>query len=221
MVAVLVCQFVFLSLRGGMRGACPLRDLGEVLAFLAWSLTLFYLIIGRAYRWSPTGVFTAPLVVVFQSVALAPGVLEPKPERAVVAVPWMEGHAAMSVLSYGALGAAAVTAAMFLVLDRKLKGKRLVSGWFRALPPVRELLVALVRLLRLGVLLLSVGIGCGVMVALTGGVHEPGHLVAAVLAWVGYLLLLVLQHFRGLSGRRLAQVSVAWFVVSLMVFAFL
>jgi hypothetical protein len=50
MVAVFICQLGFLSIRGDLRGACPLRDTGEILVFLAWSLTLFYLLVGPAYR---------------------------------------------------------------------------------------------------------------------------------------------------------------------------
>jgi len=217
----LVFQFAFLLERGVLRGACPLRDQGEVLVFLAWSLVLFYLIIGPAYRWSPTGVFTVPLVLVFQVMALIPGTLSENPERVAGGDPWSEGHAAMSVLSYGSLALAAVSGMMFLVLDRVLKEHHLQSRWFRVLPPVRELLVAMVRLLRLGVLLLSVGIGCGVMAARASGIVAHGHLVAALVVWVGYLVLLVVQEVRGISGRRLALSAVLLFAVSLSVFAFL
>ncbi len=64
MTGAFLCQLGFLALRGEVRAACPLRDLGEILAFLAWSLTLFYLATGPAYRVSLLGVFTAPVVVV-------------------------------------------------------------------------------------------------------------------------------------------------------------
>jgi len=221
LAATLVFQFGFLLLRGKLRGACPLADPGETLVFLAWSLVLFYLIIGSAYRWSPMGIFTAPLVVVIQGIAFVPGMLEAEPVRAAGGSPWSEGHAAMSVLSYGALALAAVVGVMFLVLDRQLKDHHLRSGWFRVLPPVRALLVAMVRLLRGGVLLLTVGIGCGLMAAKLETIESKGHLIAAWVVWAGYLALLGVQHFRGIGGRRLAISAVLMFVLALSVFALL
>ena len=63
----------------------------------------------------------------------------------------------MSVLAYGALALAAVAGVMFLVLDRQLKEHHLKGGLFKYMPPVRELLVSLERLLWLGMVLLTVG----------------------------------------------------------------
>jgi ABC-type uncharacterized transport system permease subunit len=218
MAAAFLFQLGFLALRGEARAACPLRDLGEILAFLAWSLTLFYLATGPAYRVSLLGVFTAPVVVVFQAIALAPGVLERFPGKVAGTDPWRETHAALSVLSYGALALAAVAGVMFLVLDRQLKVHHLKSGLFRNLPPVRELLQSTVRLLWLGTALLTVGIIAGFLMPGTG--TGQVHLVAAVATWIGYALLLAVKTKRGMTGRRLSLAAVGLFLVSLTVFAF-
>jgi len=218
MSAVLVCQIAFLSLRGEQRAACPLADRGEILAFLSWSLTLFYLLVGPAYRISLLGVFTAPVVVVFQSIALLPGMLEWNPQEVAGGNPWHETHSATSVLAYGALALAAVAGVMFLVLDRQLKEHHLKSGLFRNLPPVRELLVSLERLLWLGGGLLTVGIVAGFLMP-----HDRsalGHLIAALAVWTGYAVLLAVKSVRGLTGRRLSLLAVGMFVLSLGVFAF-
>jgi ABC-type uncharacterized transport system permease subunit len=219
MIAVLVCQIAFLSIRGEQRAACPLADRGEILSFLSWSLTLFYLLVGPAYRISLLGVFTAPVVVVFQTIALLPGVLAENPQRITGGNPWHETHAATSVLAYGALALAAVAGIMFLVLDRQLKEHHLKSGLFRNLPPVRELLVSLERLLWLGGALLTIGILAGFLMP-----HDKsalGHLVAAVSVWIGYALLLGIKTVRGLTGRRLSLLTVVLFILSLGVFAFI
>jgi ABC-type uncharacterized transport system permease subunit len=218
MIAVFACQLGFLSIRGEQRAACPLADRGEILVFLSWSLTLFYLLVGPAYRISLLGVFTAPVVVVFQSIALLPGVLTLSPGRVVGGNPWHETHSATSVLAYGALALAAVAGVMFLVLDKQLKEQHLKSGLFRNLPPVRELLVSLERLLRLGWLLLTIGIVAGFMMP-----HDNSalpHLIAALLVWAAYAALLAVKTVRGLTGRRLSLLTVALFVLSLGVFAF-
>lgn len=219
MLGALLCQFAFLTLRGGQRGACPLAEFGEILAFLSWSLTLFYLIIGPAYRISLLGVFTAPVVVIFQSIALAPGMLSADPQPVMGANPWHETHAATSVLAYGALALAAVAGVMFLVLDRQLKEQHLTSGLFRNLPPVRELLVSLTRLLWVGGALLTIGVIAGILMP-----HKPGtlgHLIAALAVWSGYALLLGTMTLRGMTGRRLSLSTVALFILSLGVFAFI
>ena len=217
MVAVLICQVMFLSVRGQARGACPLADLGEILAFLSWSLTLFYLLVGTAYRISLLGVFTAPVVVVFQAVALLPGVLDPNPARITGGNPWHETHSATSVLGYGALALAAVAGVMFLVLDRQLKEQHLNSGLFRHLPPVRELLVSLQRLMWLGMAMLTVGVVAGLLMEREGG---TGHLVAAVGVWLAYAVLIAVKAVRGMTGRRFSLAAVVLFLLSLSVFAF-
>ena len=218
MIATFVCQIGFLAARGEMRAACPLMDRGEILAFLAWSLTMFYLLVGPAYRISLLGVFTAPVVVIFQAAALIPGTLATNPGKLVGGNPWHETHSAMSVLAYGALALAAVAGVMFLVLDRQLKEHHLKSGLFRNLPPVRELLTSLERLLWLGAGLLTIGIVAGFLMPRTESAW--GHLIAAVAVWIGYLVLLGVKQVRGLTGRRLSLSAVVLFVLSLVVFAF-
>src|SRR5258708_5238041 len=101
------CQTAFLYVRGAQLGRCPLTNLFEVLIFLSWSMVLFYLLIGPTYRLSLLGVFTSPLVFVFQVLALlllrdAPAAAKIAPNR------WLEMHAALSVVAYGAFALACV-----------------------------------------------------------------------------------------------------------------
>lgn len=218
MALVFALQTGFLMQRGEARAACPLADRGEILAYLAWSLTLFYLLIGPAYRISLLGVFTAPVVVLFQSLALAPSMLDATPLKVLGSNPWHETHTATSVLAYGALALASVAGVMFLVLDHQLKEHQLKSGLFRNLPPARELLVSLNRLLRLGIILLTLGIIAGFMMPRSPS--ATGHLIAALIVWAGYALLLWIQSTRGLTGRRISLLAIALFLLSLGVFAF-
>ena len=219
MVAVFLCQLGYLSIRGEMRGACPLGSIAEIMVFLAWSLTLFFLLVGPVYRISLLGVFTAPLVALFQGFALLPGQLSPTPKLVEVTTFWGETHSAMSVLAYGALALAAVAGVMFLVLDYKLKEHHLSGGLFMNLPPVRELLVSLERLLWLGMFLLTIGLIAGILMP-----HEnPGawkHVFIATGVWTSYLALIVIKRVRGMTGRRFSLGAVALFVLSLVVFGF-
>ena len=217
MMGTFCLQLAFLSIRGKERGACPLSDPGEQLAYLAWSLTLFYILVGPAYRISLLGVFTAPVVVLFQSIALIPGVLTVNPARAINTTAWGETHSATSVLGYGAFALAAVAGIMFLVLDRQLKEHHLKGGLFRNLPPARELLISVERLLWLGLGLLTIGIIAGLMMPNKG---INGHFLAAIAVWVGYAVILIMKRMRGLTGRRISFSAVGMFVMSLLVFAF-
>lgn len=218
MVVVFGCQLAFLGTRGQHHQSCPLTDHGEILVFLAWALTLFYLCVGPAYRLSLLGMFTAPVVAVFQAIALVPGVLNPNPQHVPGANFWHEIHAATAVLSYGGFALAAVAAVMFLVLDKQLKLQHLTSGLFRNLPPVRELLVCMERLLRIAGVLLSIGIVAGFLMPRNPSMI--GHLLAAVTVWSGYALLLGIKIWRGLTGRKLSLSVVVMFILSLGVFAF-
>ena len=218
MATAFAAQLGFLWLRGEARAACPLIGTGEILVFLAWSLTLFYLVVGPTYRISLLGVFSAPVVVVFQALALAPGLLPADPERVPATDGWRETHAAMSVLGYGALALAAVAGVMFLVLDRQLKDQHLNSGLFRNLPPVRELLTSMQRLLWLGMVMLTVGVVAGFMMGRTG---DANHLIAAVVVWLAYVALIVIKQTRGMTGRKFSLAVVLLFVVSLSVFGFI
>jgi ABC-type uncharacterized transport system permease subunit len=84
------------------------------------------------------------------------------------------------------------------------------------LPPVRELLKSMVRLLWIGEVLLSIGVLAGFMMPRNGG---TAHLIAATAVWLGYAALLAVRQVRGLTGRRTATFAVVLFVVSLSVFA--
>ena len=46
------------------------------------------------------------------------------------------------------------------------------------------------------------------------------HLIAAVLTWLAYLILLTLHYWRGITPRRLSISVIVLFVCSLLVFAF-
>ena len=105
-IAGFAFQTAFLSVRGHALGRCPLTNLFEVFVFLAWSVALIYLLIGPAYQLSLMGAFTAPLVFVLQAFSLvAP--LDRPPGPRLPANPWLEFHASISLIAYGAFALAA------------------------------------------------------------------------------------------------------------------
>lgn len=216
MVLTFAAQLMALGWRGALRGQCPLGDLGEICLFLAWSLTLFYLITGSAYRLSLLGVFTAPLVVFLQTIALFPGSFVSDVTRAHSIDPWRETHAALSVLSYGALALAAVAGVMFFILNSRLKSRKIGGGLVQGMPSLRRLEKAMARIALVGWLVLTAGIIAGLLMA-SGSLSI--HLLVATVTWVLYAVLLGIHFVRGMPGRHLALGLTFLFVLSLFVFA--
>src|SRR5437899_11142056 len=92
-----IFQTAFLSIRGHALGRCPITNLFEVIIFVAWSVALFYMVVGPTYRLSLMGAFTAPFVVVLQLLALITPVDRPHP-AILSANTWLEFHASMSLV---------------------------------------------------------------------------------------------------------------------------
>jgi len=215
MLGAFVAQCAFLGVRGELRGQCPLGDWGEILVFIAWSLTIFYLVIGPTYRVSLLGVFTAPVVSAMQIAAIVPGMLEKAPEKAARVDHWGEMHAALSVLSYGALGLSAIAAVMFLVLNKHLKEHDLRGGVFKNLPAIQPLIELVRRLIFVGFVILTLGVVSSFKMEDLG---YGAHFWAAIGVWVAYGLLNGVMFIRGMKPRILAKVACVFFVGSLIVF---
>src|SRR5436190_17891289 len=113
-------QTGFLTLRGRALGRCPITNLFEVLTFLAWSIALIYMVIGPAYRLSLMGCFTAPVVCLLQSIALLAPVDQPHVLH-ITPNPWLEFHASICLIAYGAFALACIAGVMYLVQERQLK----------------------------------------------------------------------------------------------------
>ncbi len=210
LAAGFAAQSSFLYLRGLEIGRCPLTNLFEVLLFLSWATVLLYLIVGPAFHLSLMGAFAAPLALLLQILALLVGDRQPSTPPAVLN-PWIETHAALSVISFGAFGLAAVAGAMFLLQDTMLKTRR-IQPLFYKLPPIGELAKTILRLMIVGVILLGVGIVAGFAV---GYLPEKSKLLAALAAWCLYAGLLLARALRPLSARKMAVASVAAFALSL------
>jgi ABC-type uncharacterized transport system permease subunit len=219
--AAMACGFAFqtgfLVLRGHALNACPLTNLFEVLIFLTWSMVLLYFVVGAAYRLSLLGVFTSPLAFIFQAFALiAPIDSPPGPRARLVAQPWLETHAALSIVAYGAFALAFVAGVMYLIQERQLKTHRF-RGLFFHLPPIADLAVAINRLIFTGFILLTLGLLSGFAVRVSGSAarEEWSKVIWGVGVWLIYGGILQADKWRRVSPRRVAQLSVAAFSITL------
>lgn len=205
-------QTIFLHQRGQIIGRCPLTNLFEVLTFLSWSIVLIYLVVGPTYRMSLMGGFTAPLVFLIQGIALALPIDHPhsqiSPRPPVDA--WLEMHAALAVISYGAFALAAIAGLMYLVQDFQLK-RHQIHPIFYLVPPIHELALVNRRLLLLGTVLLATALGCGF------AVEQPIDWIKVTWSagiWIIYALLLVAGWFGALGPKRIAAGSTGAFLIT-------
>jgi len=205
-----VFQTAFLSIRGHALGRCPLTNLFEVFIFLAWSIALIYMVVGPAYRLSLMGAFTAPLVVLLQGFAL----IAPIDVHHPVKLPsnsWLEFHASVSLVAYGAFALACIAGVMYLVQERQLKTHQLHSIFYH-LPPLADLFAVITRLLWWGFALYTIGLVSGFFV---GRPLPYIQVVCAVGVWVLYALILQGRHLQHLAPKHVAALSIIGFSAAL------
>jgi ABC-type uncharacterized transport system permease subunit len=200
-------QTGFIYLRGQDVGQCPMKTLPDILVFIAWSIVLLYFLVGSAFRLSLLGAFTAPLVSVMQIMAMAGGFAAYPPKGKINAL--IELHAAVALIAYAAFALACVTGVMYLVQERMLK-RHQIGGLFYQLPPIQGLALAIQRLVRLGLLLLSISLG--ISFALHTPVSNP-KLVFSWVVWGLYAVITVLMWRHFTSPRRTAWLAVIGFIL--------
>ena len=200
----------YLSLRGAAEHACPLGTVPETLVFLSWSIALIYLVIGPSYRISLMGAFTAPLVLLLQIVA----VLLPEGARSGFfrPNPWVETHAALSLVAYGAFGLSCVAGFMYLLQEGQLKSRR-PAPIFHHLPPISVLAKAILRLLWVGFFLLSLSFAAGMHAHI---MISKAKFFFSILIWVLYAMLLAGAKTGLFTGRRFAILASTTFLLALV-----
>ena len=199
-------QCGFLHLRGQLHGRCPVTNGPEVFVFLCWATVLLYFILGRTFRLSLLGVFTSPMVFVFQAIALILLLVnDPGPRRLESVNAMNELHIAVSLVAYGSFALAGVAGIMYLVQDHQLK-KHQLGPLFHNLPPIRYLVDALKRILAIGITLLAVGIGSAFFMGVR---TDAFHMMLPILLWVIYAVLLGLQVANRISPKKFAAGAVA------------
>jgi HemX protein len=203
-------QTAFLSVRGHELGRCPITNLFEVFIFLAWSVAFIYILVGPAYRLSLMGAFTAPLVLLLQGFALTTPIDARYPMN-LPANSWLEFHASISLVAYGAFALACIAGVMYLVQERQLKTRHLHSIFYY-LPPLTNLFAAITRLLWWGFALYTAGIVSGFF---TGHPLPRIQVVAAIALWLLYAAILQARHLKWLAPKRVAALCIIGFSAAL------
>ncbi|RKX36129.1 MAG: cytochrome C biogenesis protein [Verrucomicrobia bacterium] len=212
-----VLQTTGLYQRGMVMGGCPIGNKFEVVQFLVWSAIVLFLIVGPAFRLTLLGFFTSGLASVLTLVSLAASSWDSAHRSSLFSEnPWIEFHAAIGMLSYGAFGLLAITSAMYVLQDYSLKRKRF-TGIFRLLPSIVALEQAKIRLLLLGLTLLSLSLGIGYFYFLQDqDAVNPMKFASIGLTWTAYVMVLTLRQARLLRSNLLAWTCIVLFGLVLL-----
>src|SRR5204863_6697922 len=153
-----------------------------------------------------------PLVLVLQSFALlAP--IDVSHNTRIAPNGWLEFHASISLIAYGAFALACVAGVMYLVQERQLKTRELHSIFYQ-LPPLPNLFSAMTRLLWLGFALYTAGLISGFF---TGGPLPRLKMICAFAVWVFYGAILQVRHLHRLAPKRIATLCILAFTAAVSV----
>ena len=136
----------------------------------------------------------------------------PHPVRVAVN-PWLEFHASISMIAYGAFALACVAGVMYLVQERQLKTHQLHSIFYH-LPPLTSLFSALTRLLWLGFALYTAGLISGFF---TGGPLPRLKMICAFAVWIFYGVILQGRHLHKVAPKRIAALCILAFTAAVSV----
>src|SRR5207302_7012090 len=124
---------------------------------------------------------------------------------------WLEFHASISLVAYGAFALACIAGVMYLVQERQLKTHQLHSIFYH-LPPLTDLFAAITRLLWFGFALYTLGLLSGFFV----GQPLPWvQVVCAIGVWVLYAAILQGRHLRRLAPKWVAALCIIGFSAAL------
>ncbi len=210
MTLLLLIQTGALCVESYFTGQCPVLGTAGALYFLSWALNVFYLILGRSYRISLLGIFTAPAIAALTLSALLSGGLE----VTVSGGAWLTTHVAVIMMAYGAGALSAIAGVAFCLQDSRLKKHR-IPGTERQLPPIRTLEICMKRLVLVTTILLVAGLCASAVGHLSASAVK---LVLVVMLLGGYGVLLVRLFRFGIPGRSLAYWCMGLFVLSFSVF---
>jgi len=210
---------VFLIQIGLERRHFPITSLSESLGFLAWSITLTFIIASFRYRINVLGAFVLPFVsslMVFSELLWD----ENQSIPAMLRSRWVYLHSTVAFLAYAAFFLTFVSGVLYLIQEKELKTKRFRFFYFR-LPPLQVCDDLLRRSLFAGFILMSLTIVTGAVWAQ----HAWGRFwnwdpkeTASLITWAIYFLLVNYRLSAGWRGRRAAYISIVGFLSTLFTF---
>ncbi|WP_309398977.1 cytochrome C assembly family protein [Cerasicoccus maritimus] len=220
-MALLIGGFIFQSFGLYVRGleihAIPLSNTFEVFQVLAWSAVGLNFMLRQTFQLRLLNFFSSAFGFGLSFISLAiPSWDNTAPPLELSGSPWVGFHAALAILSYGIFSVLALTSLMYLIQDKALKNMQF-GGWFGMLPAIRQLEVINVKLISIGVSILTVAVTIGFLNWLQAP-HAVGlvKLTIALAVWLAYLYILLQRRRNQLVARTFAKACLGLFIVALV-----
>ena len=196
-------------------GRVPLSNGFEYLLVFGWAVVGLYLYIALRRRVPVAGLVLPPLAALACAAALA--VSQTPVEQDASASGWFLFHTSIATLGMAILGVAFAMAVLYIAQDYALKSRR-TPGLLQRLPPLEQCDRVGLEALIVGFVLLTVGIGTGIV--LNAGRHSQlfsggAKQVLPLIAWVVFLVVLLARTWMGYRGRRSALLTIAGFLLAL------
>jgi len=207
----------FLVYRGLENSFFPMIGLRESLAFFAWTVSLCFLLANLRYRIRALAVFLLPLVA---ALMLSTVFIKASPIPEILRSTWVYLHSMFLFLAYGMFFFTFVASLIYFLQEQQLKSKK-PSKLFYLLPSLGTLDELFSKFLIYGFVFMTLGLLAGVIWAekeWVNGWHRDPKVIAALVTWGIYLILIYLRVTVGWRGRRAASISVLGFVSILFTF---
>ena len=191
-----------------------------VLALWSWMAVVVLMVLAMRRGMQVLGAFVVPAVLMMFAAAFA----VPKRPFALPSgtPPLMALHIPLVFLAYTAFLYAAVSAALYVVQERRIKRKG-PGAFYERIPPLEWLDRFTAGSLNAGFVVLTIGLALGVAWLATseveGGFRDP-KIGAVAVVWLLYGLVVAARFFGWVRGRRAAAMAVACFVLVLASFVF-
>jgi cytochrome c-type biogenesis protein CcsB len=201
------------------QASIPLATPYDAITFFTLCITIVYAYLELRVGLQTTGLFILGISAFFQifvSFRYSPFGSLP----AELARKWFAVHAGTSLLSFSSFAVAAVLAGLYLLLYRELHTGR--PGYvFQRIPPLETLDYMSSRAVTLGFILLTIGIGTGMLWAndvwKKPWSWDPKQCLSLT-TWLAYAAYVGLRLRTGFVGKRVAVFAIVGFILSLFTF---
>lgn len=194
----------------------------EIESLLGFTIVCLFFLVWWLYDALSLGIFALPATFLLVLVpALGPGRYVFQSEG--VRTSWLVAHIMALVLAYAALCFSLLASILYLVQERRIKSKPGKGSWgfFTWLPALETLERIAYATLEFGFPCMTVGLFLGAILVqetdLGSAYFLDPRVLASLVCWLVYVVLLLVRRSAGLRGRRAAYVSGAAVVVLMAV----
>jgi len=197
----------------------PVTNLSESLCFLAWCITMIFLLSGVRYKLNALGPFILPLVsslmIFFQVLQEKQRTLPP-----ILKSGWVYFHGGVAFVAYAAFFLTFIAGILYLIQEKELRSKRFRFLYFR-LPSLQASDELFQRSLFTGFVAMTLTIISGSFWARQAWgrfwAWDPKE-TAALATWIIYLFLIACRLSPRWRGKRAAYIGIIGFVAVLLTF---